>query len=127
MGRVTGSRVWAGFVAFPPRGTMTSCLSASRTFVYASRNRRPPCPAGWRAEEIARWRILRKALAARDKDALQFVSTAEVVVPADEDRVAARANRTAHPAARVERYHEEPFVLPPPGPTPLETRPVVVG
>src|SRR5260370_35782057 len=82
---------------------------------------------GLRLEEIARWRILRKALDARDKDALQFVYTAEVVVPQDEDRVAAHANRTAHPKARVERFHEEPFVLPPPGAAPLESRPVVVA
>jgi uncharacterized FAD-dependent dehydrogenase len=82
---------------------------------------------GVRPEEITRWRILRKALDARDKDALQFVYTAEVVVPQDEDRVAAHANRTAHPKAQVERYHEEPFVLPLPGATPLERRPVVVG
>src|SRR5262249_29851925 len=49
------------------------------------------------------------------------------VVPQDEERVAAHVNRTAHPKARVERYHEEPFILPPPGATPLERRPVVVG
>jgi uncharacterized FAD-dependent dehydrogenase len=82
---------------------------------------------GLRPQEIERWRILRKALDARDKDALQFVYTAEVVVPQDEELVAERANRTAHPAARIERYHEEPFVMPPPGAAPLETRPVVVG
>src|SRR5271154_2838186 len=82
---------------------------------------------GLRPEEIARWRILRKALDARDKDALQFVYTAEVVVPEDELRIAERANRTAHPAAKIEPYHEEPFIMPPPGATPLERRPVVVG
>src|SRR5437016_12324896 len=78
---------------------------------------------GVRPEEIARWRILRKALDARDKDALQFVYTAEVVVSHDEERVAAFANRTAHPTAQVERYHEEPFALPPPGSEPLTQRP----
>jgi uncharacterized FAD-dependent dehydrogenase len=82
---------------------------------------------GLRPEEIARWRILRKALDARDKGALQFVYTAEVVVPEDELRIAERANRTSHPAAKVEPYHEKPFVMPPPGTTPLERRPVVVG
>ncbi len=82
---------------------------------------------GLRPEEIDRYRILRKALDARDKDALQFVYTAEVVVPKDEQRIAARASRTAHPSAKVELYHEEPFVMPPPGATPLERRPVVVG
>src|ERR1700733_9643810 len=81
---------------------------------------------GLRPEEIARWRILRKSLDARDKDALQFVYTAEVVVPEDELRIAERANRTAHPAAKIEAYHEEPFVMPPPGTLWLEQRPVVV-
>jgi uncharacterized FAD-dependent dehydrogenase len=76
---------------------------------------------------LAHWRILRKALDCRDKDALHYVYTAEVTLPGDEARVAALAPRTAHPAARIEPYHEEPFVLPPPGAAPLEQRPVVVG
>jgi uncharacterized FAD-dependent dehydrogenase len=74
-----------------------------------------------------RWRILRKALDARDKDALQFVYTAEVTVEEDEARLAALAARTAHPQARVDLYREEPFVVPPPGAAPLPQRPVVVG
>jgi uncharacterized FAD-dependent dehydrogenase len=72
------------------------------------------------------WRILRKALDARDKDALQFVYTAEVHV-ADEARLVALAARLAHPRARVDPYHEEPFSVPPPGGEPLPHRPVVVG
>jgi uncharacterized FAD-dependent dehydrogenase len=73
------------------------------------------------------WRILRKALDARDKNALQFVYTAEVRVPGDEALVAARATRTAHPSARIDLYHEPPFVMPAPGPRPLPERPVIVG
>jgi uncharacterized FAD-dependent dehydrogenase len=73
------------------------------------------------------WRILRKSLDARNKDALQFVYTAEVSVPGDEARVAARALRTSHPRARIDLYREEPFCMPPPGGRPLGHRPVVVG
>jgi uncharacterized FAD-dependent dehydrogenase len=74
--------------------------------------------------DVKRWRILRKSLDARDKDALQFVYTAEVVVDRDEARFVARARRTA---ARIDLYHEEPFVVPPSGVRPLPHRPVVVG
>jgi uncharacterized protein len=73
------------------------------------------------------WRILRKSLDARDKNALQFVYTAEVAVPDDEERLATLAARSAPAGVRVERYAEEPFVLPPVGGLPLAHRPVVVG
>src|SRR5437588_2063805 len=57
--------------------------------------------------DLLRWRILRKRLDARDKDDLRFVYTAEVAVPDEEKRLAAR---TAHRSARVDRYEEEPFI-----------------
>jgi uncharacterized protein len=82
---------------------------------------------GVRPEDIVRWRILRKSLDARDKDALQFVYSAEVVVGEDEERIAVRAGCASHPPAKIEPYHEEPFIIPPPGTVPLEERPVVVG
>src|SRR5436305_11861149 len=82
---------------------------------------------GLRPEALVRWRILRKSLDARDKDALQFVYTAEVSVPEDEARLAARAARGRHPSARVDLYRETPFAVPPPGTRPLPERPVVVG
>ena len=72
------------------------------------------------------YRILRKALDARDAGALQFVYTAEVRGTDDEATLARLASRTSK-QVRVERFAEEPFVLPPPGTTPLEHRPVVVG
>jgi uncharacterized FAD-dependent dehydrogenase len=74
-----------------------------------------------------RWRILRKSLDARDKSALQFVYTAEVILPEDESAALRHASRTTHPAARVDLYQEEPFIVPPPGSEPLPKRPVVVG
>jgi uncharacterized FAD-dependent dehydrogenase len=77
--------------------------------------------------EVRRWRILRKSLDARDKDALQFVYTAEVTVGDDEARLATLAARAARRSAQVELFREEPFTLPPPGQTPLPDRPVVVG
>jgi uncharacterized FAD-dependent dehydrogenase len=82
---------------------------------------------GLTAGDLRAWRILRKSLDGRHKDALQFVYTAEVSLAADEAGVAARAARHAHPRAQVEIYHEEPFRMPPPGDRPLEHQPVVVG
>jgi uncharacterized FAD-dependent dehydrogenase len=78
---------------------------------------------GLAPDEVRHWRILRKSLDARDKDALQFVYTAEVTVPADEAALAAKAGRSA----QVDLYREEAFVMPPPGAEPLPERPVVIG
>ena len=74
--------------------------------------------------DLLRWRILRKALDARDKNTLQFVYTAEVAVAEEEQRLAARASRRS---AKVDRYEEQPFLIPPPGARPLAHRPVVIG
>jgi uncharacterized FAD-dependent dehydrogenase len=73
------------------------------------------------------WRILRKALDARNKNALRFVYNVEVVLPSDELRIVAHARRNVRPPVTVDLYAEEPFVLPTPGTRPLEHRPVVVG
>lgn len=73
------------------------------------------------------WRILRKSLDARNKDALRFVYNAEVVLPGDEPGVVAHARRAVRPPVTVELYAEEPFVPPPPGSRPLSQRPIVVG
>jgi uncharacterized FAD-dependent dehydrogenase len=72
------------------------------------------------------YRILRKALDARDHRALQFVYTAEVIVEDDEAALARIARRSSG-KVRVERYVEEPFRMPAPGSLPLEHRPVIVG
>src|SRR5262249_4278884 len=48
---------------------------------------------GIRPQEVLRWRILRKSLDARDKNALQFVYTTEVVLAEGEAAIAARAVR----------------------------------
>src|SRR5262245_25937786 len=82
---------------------------------------------GLPADAALSYRILRKALDARDSHALQFVYTAEVTGQDDEALLAKFAARKGHPRERVERYHEEPFALPPPGAEPLPHRPVVVG
>jgi uncharacterized FAD-dependent dehydrogenase len=76
---------------------------------------------------LKHWRILRKALDARNKSALQFVYTTEVTLPEDETRLASRATRGRHGSARVEVYEETPFTLPPIGDRPLSHRPIVVG
>jgi uncharacterized FAD-dependent dehydrogenase len=79
------------------------------------------------ADGLRRWRILRKSLDARDKDALRFVYAAEVTLPEEEDRVVELARRGRHADARVERYHEPAFTMPEPGTQPLDHRPAVVG
>src|SRR5262245_19411018 len=75
---------------------------------------------------LTRWRILRKSLDARNKDALHFVYTAEVSTAEDEARVVELARRGRH-ELRIDRHDEPPFTMPPPGPRPLAHRPVVVG
>jgi uncharacterized FAD-dependent dehydrogenase len=82
---------------------------------------------GLAPSDLRAWRILRKSLDARHKDALQFVYTAEVSLAGDEAGVAARASRTSHPRAQIDLYWEEPFLMPAPGIQPLEHRPVIVG
>jgi uncharacterized FAD-dependent dehydrogenase len=71
------------------------------------------------------YRILRKALDARDRDALQFVYTAEVTVT-DEPNVL-RLVKKRHAGVQIDRYYEEPFRLPPFGTQPLPHRPIVIG
>ncbi len=73
------------------------------------------------------WRILRKSLDARSRDALQFVYNAEVILPGDEASVLAQARRIVRPPVSVDLHADEPFVMPPPGPALLADRPVVVG
>jgi uncharacterized FAD-dependent dehydrogenase len=80
---------------------------------------------GLRPDEVSAYRILRKSLDARDKSAIQFVYTAEVSVPADEDRLVARVARRGR--VRVEHFAEPPFEMPAPGAEPLPHRPVVIG
>jgi uncharacterized FAD-dependent dehydrogenase len=76
---------------------------------------------------IARWRILRKSLDARDKADLHFVYTAEVAVPEDEEALIVHAGQSRSRRIRVERYREPAFTMPPPGTRPLSSRPVVIG
>src|SRR3954453_954890 len=73
-------------------------------------------------EAIARWRILRRSLDARQQGDIHFVYAAEVELPDDEY---ALATRDLGPD--VGPYEPERFDWPEPGPTPLEHRPVVVG
>ena len=76
--------------------------------------------------DLVRWRILRKSLDARVKDALQFVYAAEVSTSEDEERLMALARRKRRDV-QIDRHEEPAFVLPPRGSIPLEHRPVVVG
>jgi hypothetical protein len=79
-----------------------------------------------RASDIERWRILRKSLDARDKSAVVFVYSVEVVVPGDERRTVERLARRRSRVA-IEPYDEPAFDLPVPGSEPLGERPVVIG
>lgn len=74
------------------------------------------------AQEIARWRILRKSLDARRHDDLHFVYAAEVELPEDESRLAERVK-----GPDVEAYRVDPFVWPRPGAAPLKHRPLIIG
>jgi len=74
---------------------------------------------------IRSWRLLRKSLDLRDKQALGFVYSAEVWVADDEAGIVARA--IGRSPAQVELYQDHPFQMPPPGPLPLRHRPVVIG
>ena len=72
------------------------------------------------------WRILRKSLDARRKDALQFVYSVEVRWPEDEARIALLARRNPRDV-HIDLHDEPRFEMPSPGDLPLETRPVVIG
>jgi uncharacterized FAD-dependent dehydrogenase len=76
--------------------------------------------------DLGRWRILRKSLDARKKGGLHFVYTAEVVPPADEGQIVARAPRRRGDV-RIDRHEEPQFQLPPTGHLPLEHPPIIVG
>lgn len=78
-------------------------------------------------DSIQQWRILRKSLDARVKDDFHFICTAEVSGLADEVRIVELAQKKAAGAVRVDQHDESLFQMPPPGPTSLEHRPVVVG
>lgn len=82
---------------------------------------------GLRPVDLVSWRILRKSLDARDRNALQFVYSAEVVVPGDDTQLLVQASRSKLASVRVDLYHEQPFEMPTPGNHPLPHRPVVVG
>jgi uncharacterized FAD-dependent dehydrogenase len=75
---------------------------------------------------LGSWRILRKSLDARVKDAIQFVYTAEVHLPEDEAAIVSKATRR-NTEVRVELHEEPAFVPPPSGTRPLKHRPVVIG
>ncbi|MFN4260435.1 MAG: NAD(P)/FAD-dependent oxidoreductase [Gemmataceae bacterium] len=77
--------------------------------------------------DLGPWRILRKSLDARDKYALQFVYTVAVTLPTDAVRHLERLRAKRQSPVVLEPYHEEPFLMPPPGVEPLAHRPVVIG
>jgi uncharacterized FAD-dependent dehydrogenase len=81
---------------------------------------------GIRPESMSRWRILRKSLDARRKDALQFVYSVEVACPEEEALIVAHAGKGQRDV-QVAHHVEPPFEMPGPGQMPLPTRPVVVG
>jgi uncharacterized FAD-dependent dehydrogenase len=77
-------------------------------------------------EELHRWRILRKSLDSRQKDALRFVYTVEVAL-ADEAGFTHRLRQGPHADTRIEPYQEPPFTMPAPGTRALTQPPVVIG
>lgn len=77
---------------------------------------------GVRPEDISRWRILRKSLDARSRDALKFVYSAAVDLGADEAKLFERRRNSS-----IERYDPPVFDEPAAGIDPLPERPVIVG
>jgi uncharacterized protein len=75
---------------------------------------------------LERWRILRKSLDARVKDAFHFVYTAEVATQEDEERLMTTARRR-HRDLQIEQREEPAFQMPAHGTLPLKHRPIVVG
>src|SRR5262245_32983406 len=67
---------------------------------------------GLRADEVQHWRILRKSLDARRKDALQFVYSAELTLPVDSARIVQLSRRGRKHQATVELFAEPPFTMP---------------
>jgi uncharacterized protein len=78
-------------------------------------------------EELKRWRILRKSLDTRNKDALRFVYTLEAILQDDEARIVQCARSRERHDTRIERYEEQTFHMPNPGTWPLSQRPIVLG
>jgi uncharacterized FAD-dependent dehydrogenase len=76
---------------------------------------------------IGKWRILRKSLDARDKDALRFIYAVEVHLPEDQERIAQLARFRPRTGPRVESYKEEAFEIPGPGGRRLVHRPTIIG
>lgn len=81
---------------------------------------------GVQAAELARWRILRKSLDARDKRRLQFVYTLEVQPQSGEEKLLERLKR-GKPSLQADRWTDQPWSFPPAGAVPPKHRPVVVG
>jgi uncharacterized FAD-dependent dehydrogenase len=77
--------------------------------------------------EIQNWRILRKSLDSRDKQALRFVYTVEATLGKDEARIVRASQRKKQGTHRIELYRDAPFTIPTPGLRPLAHRPVVIG
>ena len=76
--------------------------------------------------EIARWRILRKSLDARNKSHIEYVYSLEVAAGdgADETQLLGRASRGVKAQGiAAELYREPPFEMPAAGNEPLPERP----
>ncbi len=82
---------------------------------------------GLRPDELGHWRILRKSLDARVREDLHFVYTAEVSMPADEERLFHLALKQAPAGLRIDRQEQTAYAMPEPGLKPLEHRPIIVG
>jgi uncharacterized protein len=78
-------------------------------------------------DALGAWRILRKSLDTRDKDALRFVYSVELLVPGEEAGVSRFAAAGRRHGLRIERYQEPAFRMPDPGSAPLPHRPIIVG
>lgn len=79
---------------------------------------------GLTVTDIARWRILRKSLDARDAEDLSFVYSAEIEVP---DEGALLKLPLVRGGIQIASFEEEAFQFPAPGTEGLQHRPVIIG
>ena len=72
--------------------------------------------------EVTGWRLLKKSLDGRSRTNLKFVYSVAVEIADEQERLETLVRREG-----VDSYLPKTFDDPPPGPSPLEERPVIIG
>ena len=72
--------------------------------------------------DVTGWRLLKKSLDGRSRTNLKFVYSVAVEIANEQERLETLVRREG-----VDSYLPKTFDDPPPGPSPLEERPVIIG